>query len=71
MLRPWGGGGLSRTCRQMRVYVRTRHLPPPPCLQPGSLIYPGYTFYYDGRGLTWGGFYCGDGLRNNDLVFML
>ena len=55
----------------MRVYVRTRHLPPPPCLQPGSLIYPGYTFYYDGRGLTWGGFYCGDGLRNNDLVFML
>jgi hypothetical protein len=36
-----------------------------------SLIYPGYSFYYDNRGLTWGGFYCGDGLRNFDLVFML
>ncbi|GBF99479.1 radial spoke [Raphidocelis subcapitata] len=36
-----------------------------------SLIYPGYFFYYDDRALTWGGFYSGDGLRNNDLVFML
>ncbi|KIY96856.1 radial spoke protein 9 [Monoraphidium neglectum] len=36
-----------------------------------SLLYPGYFFYYDNRGLTWGGFYSGDGLRNNDLAFML
>jgi radial spoke head protein 9 len=35
------------------------------------LIYLGYTFYYDNRELTWGGFYDGDGLRNNDLVLML
>lgn len=59
---------------------RPFHLPPPAahrahtrCRAPThlSLIYPGYTFYYDGRALTWGGFYCGDGLRNDDLVFML
>ncbi|KAI8462338.1 MAG: radial spoke protein 9 [Monoraphidium minutum] len=36
-----------------------------------SLLYPGYFFYYDSRGLTWGGFYAGDGLRNDDLAFML
>jgi hypothetical protein len=47
--------------------VSIHPLPFPVC----SLIYPGYCFYYDNRGLTWGGFYSGDGLRNCDLVFML
>ena len=36
-----------------------------------SLVYPGYSFFFDARRLTWGGFYCGDGARNDDLVFML
>lgn len=36
-----------------------------------SLLYPGYCFYYSSRDLTWGGLYVGDGLHNDDLVFML
>jgi radial spoke head protein 9 len=36
-----------------------------------SLLYPGYSFYFNANDLTWGGLYVGDGLRNNDLVFML
>jgi hypothetical protein len=36
-----------------------------------SLLYPGYAFYYDGRSLTWGGLYVGDGLRSDHLPFML
>mmetsp|Transcript_3866 Transcript_3866/g.8287 ORF Transcript_3866/g.8287 Transcript_3866/m.8287 type:complete len:276 (+) Transcript_3866:155-982(+) len=36
-----------------------------------SLLYPGYTFYYTSHDNTWGALYVGDGLRNNDLIFML
>lgn len=36
-----------------------------------SLLFPGYTFVYNGHELTWGGMYSGDGCRNNDLIFML
>jgi radial spoke head protein 9 len=36
-----------------------------------SLLYPGYHFYYSAHDLTWGGLYSGDGLRNDDLIFML
>lgn len=36
-----------------------------------SLLYPGYCFYYSAHDLTWGALYVGDGLQNNDLVFML
>jgi radial spoke head protein 9 len=36
-----------------------------------SLLFPGYCFYYSSRDLTWGSLYVGDGLQNNDLVFML
>jgi radial spoke head protein 9 len=36
-----------------------------------SLLYPGYAFYYNSQEMTWGGLYVGDGLQNNDLVFML
>jgi radial spoke head protein 9 len=36
-----------------------------------SLLFLGYSFYYDKAGNTWGGFYSGDGLKNKDLIFML
>lgn len=36
-----------------------------------SLLYLGFFFYYNAREGTWGSMYCGDGMRNNDLVFML
>ena len=36
-----------------------------------SLLFPGYTFYYAGQEATWGALYFGDGVRNNDLIFML
>lgn len=36
-----------------------------------SLLWPGYFFYYSGNDLMWGSLYSGDGLRNNDLIFML
>ena len=36
-----------------------------------SLLFPGYTFYYAGHDCTWGALYMGDGVRNNDLIFML
>ena len=36
-----------------------------------SLLFPGYCFYYNSHDLTWGALYVGDGLQNNDLVFML
>jgi hypothetical protein len=36
-----------------------------------SLLHLGYSFYFDADANTWGGFYNGDGLKNNDLVFML
>lgn len=36
-----------------------------------SLLWPGYHFYYNGSDLGYGALYCGDGQRNNDLVFML
>ncbi|KAF6265861.1 radial spoke protein 9 [Scenedesmus sp. NREL 46B-D3] len=36
-----------------------------------SLLFPGYCFYYSSHGLTWASLYVGDGLQNNDLVFML
>lgn len=36
-----------------------------------SLLFPGYCFYYSSHDLTWGSLYVGDGLQNNDLVFML
>lgn len=36
-----------------------------------SLLWPGYFFYYNGHELTWGSMYYGNGIRNNDLVFML
>lgn len=36
-----------------------------------SLLYPGFFFYYDVRAATWGSLYVGDGVKNNDLVFML
>ncbi len=36
-----------------------------------SLLAPGYCFYYHAEELHWGGFYQGDGMRNNDLIFML
>ena len=36
-----------------------------------NLLFLGYTFYYSSANKTWGGFYNGDGLKNNDLIFML
>lgn len=36
-----------------------------------SLMYPGYTFFYDERQPAWGDLYIGTGSRNNDLIFML
>ena len=36
-----------------------------------SLLWLGYTFYYDAHELTWGALYQGNGLRNDDLIFML
>lgn len=36
-----------------------------------SLLYPGYFFYYNAYQATWGSLYCGDGVRNHDLIFML
>jgi radial spoke head protein 9 len=36
-----------------------------------SLLFPGYCFYYSSRDMTWGSLYVGDGMQNNDLVFML
>lgn len=36
-----------------------------------SLLFPGYFFYYNAHEGTWGQLYCGDGMRNNDLIFML
>ncbi|KXZ53946.1 hypothetical protein GPECTOR_6g864 [Gonium pectorale] len=36
-----------------------------------SLLWPGYFFYYAANELTWGALYVGDGVRNNDLIFML
>lgn len=36
-----------------------------------SMLFPGYSFYYNGYDNTWGSLYVGDGNRNNDLIFML
>ncbi len=36
-----------------------------------NLVWPGYAFYYNAHDLTWGAAYLGDGLRNDDLIFML
>lgn len=36
-----------------------------------SMIWPGYQFYYNSTTLCWGAQYCGNGCKNNDLVFML
>lgn len=36
-----------------------------------SLVWLGYTFYFDSRTLNFGGMYVGTGVRNNDLIFML
>jgi radial spoke head protein 9 len=36
-----------------------------------NLLYFGYTFFYNASNKTWGGFYHGDGLKNNDMIFML
>lgn len=36
-----------------------------------SLLWPGYFFFYSANDLMWGSLYAGDGLRNNDLIFML
>lgn len=36
-----------------------------------SLLYPGYFFFFNSYEITWGSLYCGDGRRNDDLVFML
>mmetsp|Transcript_90 Transcript_90/g.138 ORF Transcript_90/g.138 Transcript_90/m.138 type:complete len:272 (-) Transcript_90:413-1228(-) len=36
-----------------------------------SLVWIGYTFYYHAHDLTWGALYCGDGVPNYDLIFML
>uniref|UniRef100_A0A7S0V3D7 Radial spoke head protein 9 homolog n=1 Tax=Polytomella parva TaxID=51329 RepID=A0A7S0V3D7_9CHLO len=36
-----------------------------------SLLWPGYFFYYSNNDLSWGSLYVGNGLRNNDLIFML
>jgi len=36
-----------------------------------SLLWLGYTFYYDAHELKWGALYNGSGLRNDDLIFML
>lgn len=35
------------------------------------MVWPGYTFYYHSHDLTWGSLYVGDGVRNDDLIFML
>ncbi|KAJ9528246.1 hypothetical protein QJQ45_014228 [Haematococcus lacustris] len=50
----------------------TLHYDPFKCIATcRSLIYPGYTFYYHAHELTWGALYLGDGVRNDDLIFML
>lgn len=36
-----------------------------------SLLFPGYFFFFNAYEATWGALYCGTGLRNNDLIFML
>jgi len=36
-----------------------------------NLLYIGYSFFYNSVSNTWGEFYGGDGLKNNDLIFML
>ena len=36
-----------------------------------SMVWLGYTFYYDSQTATYGGMYVGTGIRNNDLIFML
>jgi radial spoke head protein 9 len=36
-----------------------------------SLLYLGFSFFYDRDAVAWGGFYHGDGLKNHDLIFML
>ena len=36
-----------------------------------SLLFLGYAFFYSQASGAWGGFYHGNGLKNNDLVFML
>jgi len=36
-----------------------------------SMIWLGYTFYFDARTCEYGGLYVGTGVRNNDLIFML
>ena len=36
-----------------------------------SLLFLGYSLYYNGADNAWGALYQGHGLRNNDLIFML
>lgn len=36
-----------------------------------SLLWPGYAFFYSAPAQAWGGLYVGDGLRSDDLAFML
>jgi len=36
-----------------------------------SLLYPGASFYYCGQTTMYGSLYCGSGLKNSDLAFML
>eukprot|EP00899_Mesostigma_viride_P024184 jgi/Mesvir1/4950/Mv04572-RA.1 len=36
-----------------------------------SLLWPGYVFYFSNLNKTYGALYLGDGLKNNDLAFMI
>ncbi len=36
-----------------------------------NMVWPGYTFYYHAHDMTWGSLYSGDGVRNDDIIFML
>lgn len=36
-----------------------------------SMVWPGYTFFYNAHEMVWGALYYGDGVRNDDLIFML
>ena len=36
-----------------------------------NLLFPGYTFFFNNKQLTWGEAYVGSGLQNRDFIFMV
>mmetsp|Transcript_35931 Transcript_35931/g.26690 ORF Transcript_35931/g.26690 Transcript_35931/m.26690 type:complete len:91 (+) Transcript_35931:637-909(+) len=55
---PAGLWSIQKSPNDWNVYIR-------------SLYWPGFCFYHSSRDRSFGSFYCGDGLKNDQLHFMI